>query len=67
VSVVGFDDAAPARALGLTTVAQPAFDKGATAARILLALVAATAPPEPQWLSTKLIIRHSSGPAPSHS
>ncbi len=65
VSVVGFDDAAPARALGLTTVAQPAYDKGATAARILLALTAATPSPEPQWLSTQLIVRHSSGPAPS--
>ncbi len=65
VSVVGFDDAAPARALGLTTVAQPAYDKGATAARILLALTAATASPEPQRLSTQLIVRHSSGPAPS--
>lgn len=66
VSVVGFDDAAPARALGLTTVAQPAFDKGATAARILLALTDATTSPEPQWLSTELVVRYSSGPAPSH-
>ena len=64
VSVVGFDDAAPARPLGLTTVAQPAFDKGATAARILLALTAAGASPEPQWLSTELVVRDSSGPAP---
>jgi DNA-binding LacI/PurR family transcriptional regulator len=65
VSVVGFDDAAPARALGLTTVAQPAFDKGATAARILLALIAAKPSPEPQRLSTDLVFRYSSGPAPS--
>ena len=63
--MVGFDDAAPARALGLTTVAQPAFDKGATAARILLALIAAKPSPEPQWLSTDLVLRYSSGPAPS--
>lgn len=64
-SVVGFDDAAPARALGLTTVAQPGFDKGATAARILLALIAARASPKPQWLSTELVVRYSSGPAPA--
>ena len=65
MSVIGFDDAAPARTLGLTTVAQPAFDKGATAAQILLSLTAATASPEPQWLPTQLVVRHSSGPAPS--
>jgi DNA-binding LacI/PurR family transcriptional regulator len=66
VSVVGFDDAAPARPLGLTTIAQPAFDKGATAARRLLALIAGTTSPKPQWLPTKLVIRNSSGPAPTH-
>jgi DNA-binding LacI/PurR family transcriptional regulator len=66
VSVVGFDDAAPARALGLTSVAQPAFDKGATAARILLSVIAAGASSEPRWLSTELVVRHSSGRAPFH-
>jgi DNA-binding LacI/PurR family transcriptional regulator len=66
LSVVGFDDAAPARTLGLTTVAQPAFEKGVTAARILLALIAGNPSPEPRWLSTELVVRSSSGPAPSH-
>ena len=66
LSVVGFDDAAPARVLGLTTVAQPGFDKGATAAQILLSLIAGQASPEPRWLPTELVVRASSGPAPSH-
>jgi DNA-binding LacI/PurR family transcriptional regulator len=65
LSVVGFDDASPARRLGLTTVAQPSFDKGAAAAGILLELIGSGARPAPRLLATELIVRDSSGPAPS--
>lgn len=64
VSVVGFDDipeAAPAR---LTTVRQPAADKGRLAGRLLLD------PPEriedrQVVLPTELIVRASTGPSPT--
>jgi DNA-binding LacI/PurR family transcriptional regulator len=64
VSVVGFDDAAPARHLELTTVAQPSFSKGAAAARVLLDLIGSGAAPPPRRLATKLIVRATTGTAP---
>lgn len=64
VSVVGFDDAAPAARLGLTTIRQPHRRKGELAATALLDLLAGR-PPEPvRRLPVELVVRSSSGPAP---
>jgi LacI family xylobiose transport system transcriptional regulator len=62
LSVVGFDDIAVARwcAPPLTTVRQPFAEMGETAARILLALVAGTAPAQSRVeLGTTLVVRDS--------
>jgi DNA-binding LacI/PurR family transcriptional regulator len=61
VSVTGFDDIAAAAAAGLTTVRQPAADKGREAGRLLLA----GAPDEVVTLDHELILRTSTGPAPT--
>ncbi|WP_026869036.1 LacI family DNA-binding transcriptional regulator [Inquilinus limosus] len=66
VSVAGFDDI-PRAALvrpALTTIRQPLFDKGATAARLLLDAVAdGAAPPAGRHLlPTELVIRGSTRP-----
>jgi DNA-binding LacI/PurR family transcriptional regulator len=63
VSVAGFDDI-PRAALvrpALTTIRQPLFDKGATAARLLLDAVAdgGTIPPDRHVLPTELVVRGS--------
>jgi DNA-binding LacI/PurR family transcriptional regulator len=60
VSVTGFDDIAAAAAAGLTTVRQPAADKGRAAGRLLLA----GAPDEVVTLDHELILRASTGAAP---
>jgi DNA-binding LacI/PurR family transcriptional regulator len=65
VSVVGFDDADPAAGLGLTTVRQPHRGKGERATRTLLRLVAGEAVEPVHVLATELVIRASTGPAPS--
>jgi DNA-binding LacI/PurR family transcriptional regulator len=58
LSIVGFDDTAPAAA-GLTTVAQPLREKGRLAARRLLQALAGS-PPEPAApLPARLIVRES--------
>src|SRR5256885_17098033 len=62
LGVVGFDDIAAARwcAPPLTTVRQPFAEMGETAARILLALVAGTAPAQSRVeLGTTLVVRDS--------
>ena len=64
LSVAGFDDAAPAAALGLTTVRQPTRLKGSTAAQGLLDRLAGRPAPEPRILPTELVVRTSTGPAP---
>ncbi|MFI7024923.1 LacI family DNA-binding transcriptional regulator [Micromonospora sp. NPDC049900] len=63
VSVTGFDDIAEAATAGLTTVRQPAEEKGRTAAELLLD------PPEDAragqiLLPTTLVVRTTSGPVP---
>jgi DNA-binding LacI/PurR family transcriptional regulator len=63
VSVVGFDDIPEAATAGLTTVRQPALEKGRQAGALLLD------PPEDPALRqvvlpTELIVRASTGPAP---
>lgn len=69
LSVVGIDDHEMASVIGLTTVAQPVAEQGATAARLLLAQLATRAGhaghPEPaadRVLPTRLIVRSSTGP-----
>jgi DNA-binding LacI/PurR family transcriptional regulator len=66
VSIAGFDNATTAVALGLTTVAQPTHRKGELAARAVLNRPQTTTPdPGPELLPTQLVIRSSTGPAPS--
>ncbi|PYE54184.1 LacI family DNA-binding transcriptional regulator [Deinococcus yavapaiensis] len=59
VAVVGFDDVPLAEALGLTTVAQPTFEKGRLAGKLLLARLAGEEDASPAPLSTTLIVRGS--------
>jgi DNA-binding LacI/PurR family transcriptional regulator len=61
VSVVGFDDAATAGGLGLTTVRQPDRGKGEAATRTLLALMAGRPVDPVQVLDTELVVRASTG------
>ncbi len=64
LSVVGFDDIPSAEHVrpALTTMRQPLFDKGVIAARMLLL---EDEPSEDHTLTTELVVRASSGPAPS--
>jgi DNA-binding LacI/PurR family transcriptional regulator len=70
VSVVGFDDIdlAPHVDPPLTTVHQPIRRKGEEAVRLLLSVVQRRDPAEPvhRLLETRLIVRASTGPLPSH-
>lgn len=72
VSVVGFDDNPLARRMRpeLTTVRQPIAEKGRVAAATLTAAIEATqrgGPVDPQHvvLPTELVVRESTGPAPT--
>ena len=62
LSIVGFDDTAPA-AEGLTTVHQPHYDKGRLAAERLVGFLGERpTPPRRQLLPTRLVVRESTGP-----
>lgn len=63
VAVVGFDDTPAARDVrpALTTVSLPTYEIGASAARLLLRLLAGEATEEIVWLPTRLVVRQSSG------
>jgi DNA-binding LacI/PurR family transcriptional regulator len=66
VSVVGFDDS-PLATLAppaLTTVRQPARDKGAAAARLLLDQLGGAAAGDPVMLPTEFVIRDSTAVPP---
>jgi LacI family transcriptional regulator len=66
VSIVGFDDVPQAAATfpALTTVAQPIAAMGALGVRLLLDRIAhRAAPNQREVLSTRLVIRESTGPA----
>jgi DNA-binding LacI/PurR family transcriptional regulator len=63
VSVIGFDDAPIADLVGLTTIRQPLRDKGRTAAKILLDLIAGQSRRR-SIMATELIVRSTTGPAP---
>ncbi|HEY5847370.1 MAG TPA: LacI family DNA-binding transcriptional regulator [Microlunatus sp.] len=66
ISILGFDDAVPTgAALNLTTVRQPHRIKGERAALALLSLLGGSEPTTAGLLSTQLIVRGSTGPAPS--
>ena len=69
LSVVGFDDIDLAAHVDppLTTVHQPIRQKGADAVRLLLAEVEQRAANRPEHirLATRLIVRASTGPAPT--
>jgi DNA-binding LacI/PurR family transcriptional regulator len=64
VSVVGFDDIAEATTARLTTIRQPAVERGRIAGELLL-----NPPDDPAdrrvVLPTELIVRASTGPAPT--
>jgi DNA-binding LacI/PurR family transcriptional regulator len=62
VSVTGFDDAPLAEPAGLTTIRQPIRDKGRLMGRMLLD---PTFTEQRVVLPTELIVRSSTGPAPS--
>lgn len=63
VSVTGFDDVPEAAAAGLTTVRQPATEKGRIAAELLLD-PPADAAANHVLLPTALVVRTSTGPVP---
>ncbi|MET8093654.1 LacI family DNA-binding transcriptional regulator [Micromonospora sp. NPDC005220] len=63
VSVTGFDDVPEAAAAGLTTVRQPAEEKGRIAAELLLDPPADAAAGH-VLLPTALVVRESTGPVP---
>lgn len=67
LSVVGFDDTPLASRLrpALTTVRQDVVEKGRLAAAALVALLAGDDRPAPVVLPTELVVRDSTGPAPS--
>lgn len=70
LSIVGFDDMPWQVAMQppLTCVAQPTYDIGATAARLLLERIAdPTRPVRRVILETALVVRDSSGPPPARS
>ncbi|HEX5595379.1 MAG TPA: LacI family DNA-binding transcriptional regulator [Micromonosporaceae bacterium] len=65
VSVVGFDDIPEAAATGLTTIRQPAIERGRIAGTLLLD---PTAYPDRRIvLPTELVVRTTTGPSPNGS
>ncbi len=66
ISIAGFDDMWLAAQLTppLTTVQTPRIEMGRDSARYLLARLAGTEIADPRPFETKLIVRHSTGPAP---
>ncbi|WP_370947696.1 LacI family DNA-binding transcriptional regulator [Amycolatopsis sp. cg5] len=65
LSIVGFDDAPPARwsSPPLTTVRQDLVGKGRIAGELVLRLLAGERPPPPTTLPVELIVRDSTGPS----
>lgn len=64
LSIVGFDDAAPAERMGLTTVSQPTRQKGHLAALALLGLIDGDGVPSVQSLATQLVVRSTTARPP---
>ncbi len=68
ISIVSFDDLPMASDIGpsLTVVAQPAYEMGRRATKLLLTRLSGDGPAEPQEivLPTEIIVRESSAPPP---
>lgn len=62
LSIVGFDDSAPAHQ-GLTTIHQPLRDKGRVATERLLRVLRGERPTQPRVLPTRLVVRTSTSTA----
>ena len=66
LSVIGFDDIEVASYVGLTTVRQPLYESGRRGAELLLrALSGRPVDPRTELLPLELIVRGTTGPAPS--
>ncbi len=66
VSIIGFDDHAASRVVGLTTMAQPMTGMGRSAVVEVLRRVASPeAVPVDQTVPVSLVVRSSTGPAPN--
>jgi DNA-binding LacI/PurR family transcriptional regulator len=65
VSVVGIDGHDLGELVGLTTMAQPALEQGATAATLLLEMITGAPVPQDVVYPTRLVERASTGPAPA--
>jgi DNA-binding LacI/PurR family transcriptional regulator len=66
ISIVGFDDVPLAECVNppLTTVRQPAFEKGVKAARMLIQILEKKKSPKSQILDVELVVRGTTGPVP---
>jgi LacI family transcriptional regulator len=66
MSVIGFDDIPLAQFASprLTTVRQPAFEKGVRAAELLIHALTTGDKPEPEILDVELVVRESTGRLP---
>jgi LacI family transcriptional regulator len=66
ISIVGFDDVPLAECVNppLTTVRQPAFEKGVKAARMLIQILEKKKTPKSQILDVELVVRGTTGLAP---
>jgi DNA-binding LacI/PurR family transcriptional regulator len=62
LSVVGVDDLPVARLVGLTTIHQPMYEIGATAARLLFEILESGGHPAPVRMQPELVVRSSTGP-----
>ncbi|HEY3336880.1 MAG TPA: LacI family DNA-binding transcriptional regulator [Propionicimonas sp.] len=67
VSVIGVDGHDLGELVGLTTMAQPASEQGATAAALVLDMIAGVGWPHDTVVQTRLVVRSSTGPVPSRA
>lgn len=65
VSVIGIDGHDLGELVDLTTMAQPAADQGAIAARLVLDMIAGVPAPPFTVVPTALVVRGSTGPVPA--
>ncbi len=62
LSVVGVDDLSVARLVGLTTIRQPMYEIGATAASLLFEILDSGANPATVRMQPELVVRSTTGP-----
>jgi LacI family xylobiose transport system transcriptional regulator len=62
LSVVGVDDLPVARLVGLTTIRQPMYDIGSTAARLLFESIESDGRPGTVHMQPELVVRSTTGP-----